>query len=79
VLRRQLRQGVKALRSYVAAHPPCADELKQVAEVENRALDDLDAAAGLIDASPVPGAVRSDLVKAMAALRQAQAKLGALG
>ena len=79
VLRHQLRQGIKALRTYVAAHPPCADELKQVADLENGALDDLDAAAGRIDASPASGAVRTDLVRAMARLEQAQTKLGALG
>jgi len=79
LLRQQLRQGIKALRSYVAAHPPCADDLKTLAEQENGALDELDAAVARIQASPVPAQVRADLVAAVAKLRQAQTKLGAVG
>ena len=75
VLRSQLRQGINALRSYVEAHPPCSDDLKEIADLESTALDGLETAAGRIETSPVPEAVRSDLVRAIAQLRRAGREL----
>lgn len=69
-----LRRGRKALGEYLAAHPPCADELLGIATTEQSALDALDSAIAALaneeDAEP-------DLAKALAALQTAQSALTA--
>ena len=38
----QIRQGARLLRTYVDAHPPCGDELRDAADLEHDALDGAD-------------------------------------
>lgn len=69
----QLEAGIAALRGYLEAHPPCADELRDLAERERGALDRLDAA--LVDLRSSTGAVPADL---RVSLDEARAELAAV-
>jgi len=72
VLLLDLQRARKALGDYLAAHPPCADDLLGIADTEHGALDEVDAAIAALedkdDASP-------HLTKALASLRSAQSAL----
>ena len=69
---RDLQRARKALGDYLAAHPPCADDLQQIAAMEKTALDELDAAITALERRDDAG---SNLTKALASLRSAQSAL----
>ena len=64
----QLRQGARLLRTYVDDHPPCGDELREAAELEHDALDDVDDAAAMLAEDPSSAEARSSLEVALADL-----------
>lgn len=67
-----LQQGRRALADYLAAHPPCAEDLLGIAATEQSALDDLDAAIAALEKEEDAGA---HLSQALASLRTAQSAL----
>jgi len=67
----QLRQGARLLRTYVDAHPPCGDELRDAANLEHDALDDVDDAAGTLARDPTSTEAQKTLQSALADLREA--------
>jgi len=67
-----LRRARKALGDYLAAHPPCADDLEQIAATEQAALDELDAAITALEGKDDAA---SHLTEALASLRSAQSAL----
>ena len=69
----QLEAGIAALRGYLEAHPPCADELRDLAERERGALDRLDAA--LVDLRSPTGTAPDDV---RVSLDEARAELAAV-
>lgn len=75
----QLRQGVRALRSRIEQHPPCAVELQEIAALEAQAVDGLEAAAEqlaeLEPGEPVPPAVRQAIERELARLQDAARRL----
>jgi len=71
-LRLDLQRARRALGDYLAAHPPCADDLKRIAATEQTALDELDAAIASLDGK---GGATPHLAKALASLRSAQSAL----
>ncbi len=44
-----LQRARRALGGYLAAHPPCADDLRDIAATEQTALDELDAAIAALE------------------------------
>jgi len=67
----QLRQGARLLRTYVDAHPPCGDELRDAADLETGALDDVDDAAATLADDPSSAEAQRTLESALADLREA--------
>jgi hypothetical protein len=67
----QLRQGARLLRTYVDAHPPCGDELRDAADLEQDALDGVDDAAAKLADDPSSAEARTALESALADLREA--------
>ena len=67
-----LQRARRALGDYLAAHPPCADDLERIAATEQTALDELDAAIASLEGKD--GAA-PHLAKALASLRSAQSAL----
>ena len=67
-----LQRARRALGDYLAAHPPCADDLKRIAATEQTALDELDAAIAALDGK---GGATPHLAEALASLRSAQSAL----
>ena len=75
----QLRQGIRALRTRIDEHPPCAADLQEIAELEAQALDGLEQAASELEAvppgDPVPAAVTAAIETELARLQDAQRRL----
>ncbi len=71
-LQLDLRRGRAAIAGYLAAHPPCADDLKQIEERELDAVASLDAALLALDDGADPTA---SLEEALRLLESAQADL----
>ena len=71
----QLRQGARLLRAYVEAHPPCRDELRDAADLEAGALDDVDDAAATIADAPSSTEAQEKLQSALADLQEAGRKI----
>ena len=67
----QLRQGARLLRAYVDQHPPCGDELRDAADLEHDALDDVDDAAAKLAGGSAPADAQTTLQSALADLREA--------
>ena len=67
-----LHRARRALGGYLAAHPPCADDLRGIAATEQTALEELDAAISALEAK---GDSRPNLTKALASLQSAQSAL----
>ena len=61
-----LQRARKALGGYLAAHPPCAEDLLGIAATEQTALDELDAAIAALEAKQDAG---PHLTEALASLR----------
>ena len=72
ILLLDLQRARRALGGYLAAHPPCADDLLQIAETEQTALDELDAAIAALEDKQ---AAASHLSRALASLESAQSAL----
>lgn len=69
-----LQRARRALAGYVAAHPPCAENLLRIAATEQTAIDELDAAIAALENNEDAGA---HLSKALASLQSAQSALAA--
>ena len=69
-----LQRARRALAGYVAAHPPCAENLLRVAATEQTAIDELDTAIAALENNEDAGA---HLSKALASLQSAQSALAA--
>ena len=67
----QLRQGARLLRTYVDAHPPCGDELRDAADLEHDALDGVDDASAMLADAPSSAEAQKTLESALADLREA--------
>jgi hypothetical protein len=67
-----LQQARRALGGYLAAHPPCAEDLLVIAATERSALEELDAAIAALEGKDDAG---SHLTKALASLQSAQSAL----
>jgi hypothetical protein len=67
-----LQRARRALGDYLAAHPPCAEDLLRIAATEQTALDKLDAAITALESKKNAA---SHLTTALASLRSAQATL----
>jgi hypothetical protein len=67
-----LQRARRALGGYLATHPPCADDLLQIAATEQTALDELDAAIAALEDKQDAA---SHLPKALASLESAQSAL----
>jgi hypothetical protein len=67
-----LQRARRALDGYLAAHPPCADDLLRIAATEQTALEELDAAIAALEAKDDAGL---QLTKALASLQSAQSAL----
>ncbi len=67
-----LQQARRALGEYLAAHPPCADDLERISATEQTALDELDAAIAALEGKDDAA---SHLGEALASLRSAQSAL----
>jgi hypothetical protein len=67
-----LQRARRALGGYLAAHPPCADDLERIAATEQTALDELDAAIAALEGKEDAA---SHLTEALASLRSAQGAL----
>jgi hypothetical protein len=67
-----LQRARRALGGYLAAHPPCAEDLRGIAITEQTALQELDAAIAALEAEEDAG---PNLTKALASLRSAQSAL----
>ena len=75
----QLRQGIRALRARIETHPPCADDLQEIAALEAQALEGLEAAAEDLEAlgpgQPVTPDVRRAIEDELARLQDAAERL----
>ena len=67
-----LQRARRALGGYLAAHPPCADDLREIAATERTALDELDAAIAALEDEQDAAA---HLTKSLASLESAQSAL----
>ena len=67
-----LQRARRALGGYLAANPPCADDLLRIAAAEQTALEELDAAIAALQAKDDAG---PHLTKALASLQAAQSAL----
>ena len=71
-----LRRAHKVLGDYLAAHPPCDDALKSLAETEQRALAAIESGITTLDQGGDPGA---DLRAALQDLTSVQQSLASAG
>ena len=67
-----LQRARRALGGYLAAHPPCAEDLLHIAAMEQTALDELDAAIAALEDEQDAAA---HLTKSLASLESAQSAL----
>jgi len=67
-----LQRARRALGGYLAAHPPCAGDLRGIAATEQTALEELDAAIAALEAKEDAG---PHLTRALASLQSAQSAL----
>jgi hypothetical protein len=67
-----LQRARRALGGYLAAHPPCAEDLLRIAATERTALEELDAAIAALQAREDAGL---HLTEALASLQAAQSGL----
>ena len=72
ILLADLQRARRALGGYLAAHPPCAEDLRSVAATEQTALEELDAAIAALQGKEDAG---PHLAKALASLQSAQSAL----
>jgi hypothetical protein len=64
-----LKRARRALAGYLAAHPPCAEDLLSLAATEQTALDEIDAAIVALESTEDAG---PHLANALASLQAAQ-------
>jgi hypothetical protein len=72
ILLLDLQRARRALGGYLAAHPPCADDLLEIAATEQTALDELDAAIAALEDKQDAA---SHLTESLASLESAQSAL----
>jgi len=72
ILLLDLQRARRALGGYLAAHPPCAEDLLEIAATEQTALDELDAAIAALEHKQD---VASHLTGSLASLESAQSAL----
>jgi hypothetical protein len=75
----QLRQGIRALRTHIEEHPPCSDDLQEIAALEDQALVGLEEAADALEAvepgAAVPNEVVAKLEEELGSLQDAARRL----
>jgi hypothetical protein len=69
-----LRRARAALAGYVAAHPPCAEDLLRIAATEQEAIESLDAAIAALEKGE---AAETQLAQTLDSLQSAQSALTA--
>ena len=69
-----LRRARKALATYIEAHPPCADDLADVAATERDAIGSLDDAIAALSAADDAGSALQSALSSLKAAQEALAK-----